>query len=106
MKLYVAGPMTGKPDLNFPAFHEMTAKLRALGHTVLNPAEVPQGFEYEEYMTIDFAYISVCDGIVLLDGWKESSGAIREVAFAQENNKQIFESCQDLSIPKKLKKAA
>lgn len=40
MKLYIAGPMTGLPDLDFPAFHEAAAKLRAQGHEVINPAEI------------------------------------------------------------------
>jgi len=37
-RIYLSGPMTGLPELNFPAFAAMTASLRAGGHTVTNPA--------------------------------------------------------------------
>ena len=39
-RLYLAGPMTGLPELNFPAFHAEAARLRALGYEVVNPAEI------------------------------------------------------------------
>lgn len=43
-RIYLSGPMTGLPELNFPAFAAMTANLRADGHTVTNPAELyPDG---------------------------------------------------------------
>lgn len=37
-RLYLSGPMTGKPALNFPAFHAEAARLLALGYEVVNPA--------------------------------------------------------------------
>ena len=39
MNIYVAGPMRGYPEFNFPSFHAAAAQLRAAGHTVFNPAE-------------------------------------------------------------------
>ena len=29
-RIYISGPMTGRIDLNFPAFHAEAARLRAL----------------------------------------------------------------------------
>ena len=38
-KVYVAGPMRGIPEFNFPAFFAAADKLRGDGFAVFNPAE-------------------------------------------------------------------
>jgi NTP pyrophosphatase (non-canonical NTP hydrolase) len=105
MKLYLAGPMTGYPNFNFPAFHAAAAKLRAEGNEVFNPAErdlvrdgkdwgneVPsgdavelasKGFSKRVALADDLAYIcGEADGVALLPGWEKSTGATAERATA------------------------
>jgi hypothetical protein len=38
--IYISGPMSGLPNLNFPAFYAAQAKLEAEGYKVVNPAEI------------------------------------------------------------------
>ena len=39
--LYLAGPMSGLPQFNYPAFGHAAVTLRGLGYAVLNPADNP-----------------------------------------------------------------
>lgn len=84
-KIYLAGPMTGVPDYNYPAFHAAAARLRALGHEVLNPAEnpAPACGTWQGYMRMSLVQLVQCEAIVLLPGWAESKGALIERKLAQ-----------------------
>lgn len=87
MNLYVSGPMTGRPDFNYPAFNAMAAKLRLAGHTVFNPAENFGGDTSRaraEYMRLDIQMVLMAEAVVVLDGWEHSRGARLEVAIARE----------------------
>lgn len=78
MKIYIAGPMTGLPAFNFPAFHAAAAQLRAAGHEVENPAENPVpacGGTWLGYMRMAIAQVAKVDAVVLLPGWENSKGA-------------------------------
>ncbi|MBT2299249.1 DUF4406 domain-containing protein [Variovorax paradoxus] len=80
MRVYVAGPMSNLPELNFPAFHAAAAMLRALGHQVENPAEInpDPSMGWAECMRKDLAVLTQCDAIYLLPGWQNSRGASLE----------------------------
>ncbi|EAW2469898.1 DUF4406 domain-containing protein [Salmonella enterica] len=80
--IYIAGPMTGKPNFNRKKFIEITTLLWAEGHTVLNPAILPDGLTYEHYMDISLAMLRGADTIYLLEGWEHSEGAKREFNLA------------------------
>jgi hypothetical protein len=79
-RVYIAGPMSGLPELNYPAFHAKAAELRALGYHVENPAENPEPAcrSWLGYMRLAVAQIAACDAVYLLPGWSKSRGACIE----------------------------
>lgn len=105
-RVYVAGPMRGIPEFNFPAFHAATKALRAIGCVVFNPAEkdnerhgtdiskgnttgdeaiasAQHGFNLREALGLDLAWICAeADAVALLPGWQNSKGAQAERATA------------------------
>lgn len=88
MKVYIAGPITGVENYKEP-FDKAESLLQEQGHTTMNPAILPPGFEHHEYMQICFSMVDVCEGIVLLPGWEWSKGARMEHRKALEDKKKI-----------------
>lgn len=101
MKLYVAGPMRGLPEFNFPAFDRAAEQLTSMGHEVFSPAERDRangldvtgrtgnesseemGFNLRAALRDDLDFI--CDhaeGVILLPGWATSTGVAAEHATA------------------------
>lgn len=89
-KIYIAGKITGDPNFK-EKFKEVEEDLIDQGNIVLNPARLPDGMEYENYMEICFAMIRQADEVHFLDDWRDSKGAIREWYFANAHNKRIVE---------------
>ena len=94
MRVYVAGPMTGLPDLNFPAFHAAAEKLRAEGHDAINPAEIvaDTSTSWLDCMRADIAQLVKCDAVYMLPGWKNSRGATLEHHIASTLGLQVIEA--------------
>lgn len=90
MIVYIAGPMTGKPDKNRMAFYDAETKLKEQGHAVLNPADLPDGMVPEQYMPICMAMLEQAEGIRLLEDWEESPGARLEWQYAVYQGKTIY----------------
>ncbi|MHB9019387.1 MAG: DUF1937 family protein [Minisyncoccota bacterium] len=94
MLIYVAGPYTHKKregrQANIERAKRVAAQLWEQGHAVICPHANTAHFEelcncsYEDYMKGDFAILSRCDLLYMLKDWKDSAGAVRELAFAQE----------------------
>lgn len=80
--IYIAGPMSGLENFNRNNFNMVAAMLKSIGHTVLNPALLPDGLTYEHYMDIGLAMLRGADTIYLLEGWEHSEGAKREFNLA------------------------
>lgn len=84
-RIYIAGPMTGLPEFNYPAFHRAAAALRELGHHVENPAEnpAPACGSWAGYMRLALPQLCTCDAVRRLPGWKKSRGARLESFIAR-----------------------
>lgn len=83
-RLYLCGPMSGRPDSNYPAFHRAAAALRAAGYQVTNPAENGLGPDapWITHMRADIKAMMDCDAVALLIDWHTSRGALAEVSLA------------------------
>jgi len=102
-RVYVAGPMQGKPEFNFPTFNAVAWALREQGHIIFNPAErdierhhgvdiskgnnegsldkvkSTHGFSLREALAEDTNFIClVANTIIMLPGWEKSNGAQAE----------------------------
>lgn len=84
-RVYIAGPMTGLPNLNFPAFNAAAIEYRRKGCFVLNPAEIcPDNLaSWDECIRKDLAALLTCDAVVMLPGWRNSKGATLEHTIAE-----------------------
>lgn len=79
--VYIAGPMRGIPEFNFPAFFEAEAQLIAAGYKVINPASNgPQSLN--GHLTADAEAVASCDLVAVLPGWQDSEGATLEFRMA------------------------
>jgi len=88
MKVYIAGKITGFPKYK-EVFNKAEEYLKTKGHVCMNPAILPEGFEPDEYLTVCFSMLSVCDVVYMLSNWKDSRGAKMGHKFAQEIGKKI-----------------
>lgn len=98
-RVYIAGPMTGLPEYNYPAFFAAEDRFVAAGWEVLNPARhdvswITEDMDPDEvraaFMKIDIEDVMRADAIALLPGWEASKGAKAELAVARVLLKEIL----------------
>lgn len=95
---YLAGPMSGYADYNFRSFEAACRILRHNEIKVASPHEIDHGEEpnkrgslpYETYMQAGLKLLRNCDGIILLNGWPQSTGAMRELQLAIERGMRVY----------------
>lgn len=88
--VYISGPMSGYPDLNFPAFFAKEDELIQAGYKVINPArlnppkpaDVSEADYWQQCMKRDIIELMKADMIIRLKGWEKSRGAVIEIDLA------------------------
>lgn len=94
LRIYIAGPMSGLPDFNYPSFDRAAKDLAAAGYEPLSPAvpahlsptdpgELADGLSYEDVLASSLQMLLNADAVAHLDGWESSHGARLEVALAR-----------------------
>lgn len=89
--IYIAGPMTGYPEFNYPAFHAMGDILIAQGyiplsgahthfcsdpaHSKIRPPHPDHLRPYEDYLRYAISELTYANGIIFLDNAHQSRGA-------------------------------
>lgn len=110
---YLAGPMSGYPQFNFPAFTAAAWALRSQGWSIVSPHEedpphiqalamqsatgAPKDLQagplvWADRLAHDVKLVShpACEGLVLLPGWEDSRGAILECTVGLLNDKHFY----------------
>lgn len=112
-RVYVAGPMTGIPQMNFPAFDDAAEKLRSLGYDVVSPAELDDPADREAALASEDGHMADyaedktwgdflardvklladqgIEAIVCLPGWQNSKGARLETFVGRLCGVEILE---------------
>ena len=94
-KIYIAGPMSGYPEFNYPSFFAMEHILKQIGvETVLNPVVIGDGdttMPYDFYIRHSLQMVSQATAIVMLDGWEKSKGAQLEHLSATTMGLPVFD---------------
>jgi len=85
-RIYLAGPMSGIADFNYPAFNRAAEQMRAKGFLVENPAEnpPPECNSWPGYMRLALRQMLTCDMVVFLPNWQQSRGAMLESEVAKQ----------------------
>ena len=87
-RLYIAGPMTGLPLFNYPAFIHAEHDLGRVGYEVENPTKNggPKDhpdWAWEDWVRASLRQLLECHAVATLPGWFDSRGARLEVHVAQ-----------------------
>lgn len=90
MLIYVSGPYTlGDIDTNIAKAREVAVELWKMGYAVICPHTNTAHFDcpeipYEAFIAGDVEMVRRVDALVMLPGWMESKGAVREHQVAED----------------------
>ena len=109
MRIYIAGPYRAATpklvDANIKQARDAFAELLRLGHTALCPHSMTARFERDypdildaRYLETDLEWLRLCDAILLLPGWEDSSGSRAELDLAKRMGLLVFTNAADTEM--------
>jgi len=112
-RVYIAGPMRGYPQFNFPAFDAARDAWQARGWDVVSPADMDRELDgvqesnptpdqvhsFAHYMRRDIKALLTVDAIAFLPGWEASTGANVEKVVAQALNLDLYDALTFAALP-------
>lgn len=111
MKVYIAGPMRGYEQYNFPAFDDAERQWRRMGNTPISPATLDRihegsdgngAFEDDDMRRVtrrDLMATLDADAVAVLPGWQRSRGALLEVMLARSVGMPIYDAKTAEELP-------
>lgn len=92
-RIYISGKITGTNDY-MERFNKAEIEMINQDYEVVNPAtmldHLPTSTTHKEYMHVSYALLDICDGIYLMDGWRDSKGAVMEYDYALEKGLMVL----------------
>ena len=84
-RIYISGPMSGIPRLNFPMFNRTAVRLRNMRWEVVNPVEInpDDTANWLDCIAADLRAMEGCTAICMLPDWETAVGARIEHLVAQ-----------------------
>jgi hypothetical protein len=87
--IYLCGPITNMPQLNYPEFRKWADELEKKDYRVIIPHELfknvdTTSFRWEDYMKLCIPAMLTCDLVATLPDWYNSKGATIEVEIARK----------------------
>lgn len=94
--VYLAGPMTGIEDFNYPAFDAAEAAWKARGWLVESPTKAGRDWGYNKpyhwYVRAGIQQLLRANAIAMLPGWQKSRGAKLEYLLAQAFGFPVYDA--------------
>lgn len=106
--VYVGGPFRAKQrnpynqweqENNIRKAEELAWLVWSKGHAAICPHSITRFYQGslddEIWLEGDLQILSRCDCLLLVEGWKDSSGTLSEVKFCKDNGIPVFENIDD-----------
>ena len=91
-RIYISGKITGIEGEAAAIFEKAEAEVLKLGFEPVNPMKINHDHDlsWQSYMKADIKALMNCDGIYLINNWKESKGARIEHRIANRLGMEIY----------------